>query len=347
MMSDNFTFIDLFCGIGGFRLGLEAIGGTCVFSCDSNKRCRAIYNQNFNDKPKSFIENVDIDTIPDFDVLTAGFPCQPFTKLGDQSGFKHKRGNMFEYIVEISKEKQPKVLFLENVRALTTMQDGECFRCILDAISNVGYNTYHELMNGSSILPQNRDRVYIVCIRKDIDDNSFQFPKLKELHRCVGDILMDDISEDYEYLIPTENQVQRRLNFRKKFNHTTGFIVDLTFRSPAIVSTYRNERSGKFIPCDLNELGVRYLHYREVARLQGFPEEFVFITYFGKRPDMMYKPLGNSVMPPIIAAIGSRFLEILDVASVDINMILMDMLTNATSPKDASQLKLNVSTFVL
>eukprot|EP00493_Phyllostaurus_siculus_P024546 UN24886 len=155
-------------------------------------------------KHQKEIRKINIESIPDFDILTTGFPCQPFTKLGGQKGFAHKRGTIFEYIVNIAKTKNPRILFLENVWALLQTNGGKCFELIKSEITEIGYSVYHEVINGKSILPQNRNRVYIVCIRKDIDDGTFEFPTLCNLERCVEDILMNDFFEDYEYLVPTE-----------------------------------------------------------------------------------------------------------------------------------------------
>jgi len=339
MADSTFTFIDLFCGIGGFRIGLEALGGTCVFSCDSNKLCREIYKKNFHDAPKGDIRNVDITGIPDFDILTAGFPCQPFTKLGGQTGFSHKRGSIFEYIIEIAKAKRPKVLFLENVPSLLNTNKGECFKRVKEAIMAIGYSVHFEVINGKYLLPQNRNRLYIVCFQPGIIGASFEFPILPELKRSVRDIMMahEEIADDYQFLIPTENQVQRRVDFRKQAGKKDGVTLNIDVPSPAIVSSYRKERTQKFVPCERNELGVRYLHYREVARLQGIPEDFQFFCKFAKRPDMFYKCLGNCVMPPVIAAIGCHILKELGL-EMNLEKPVMSLLVKATSKKDAAKL---------
>jgi DNA (cytosine-5)-methyltransferase 1 len=170
-------FIDLFCGIGGFHQALTNMGGECVFACDIDEKCRVIYEENYGIKPASDITKINIDDIPPFDVLCAGFPCQPFSKAGFQKGFDDDRGNLFFNICDIIKRQQqrepPKYLLLENVRNLASHDDGNTWKVIYEYIDKLGYYTYElpVILNAMHFnIPQNRERVIIMCKRKDIGE---------------------------------------------------------------------------------------------------------------------------------------------------------------------------------
>ena len=183
----KFKFIDLFCGIGGFHQALTNMGGECVFACDIDDKCRTIYEKNYGIKPESDITKIKIDDIPPFDVLCAGFPCQPFSKAGFQKGFDDDRGNLFFNICDIIKRQQqrqeqreqreqrepPKYLLLENVRNLASHDDGNTWKVIYEYIDKLGYYTYEMpvILNAMHFnIPQNRERVIIMCKRKDIGE---------------------------------------------------------------------------------------------------------------------------------------------------------------------------------
>jgi DNA (cytosine-5)-methyltransferase 1 len=166
-------FIDLFCGIGGFHQALKNINGECVFACDIDKTCRAVYEENYHIKPESDITAIDIDTIPPFDVLCAGFPCQPFSKAGHQKGFNDVRGNLFYNICDIIKIHNPKYLLLENVRNLSSHDEGNTWKVIYENITALGYLTYKLplILNVLHFnVPQNRERVIIMCKRADLGE---------------------------------------------------------------------------------------------------------------------------------------------------------------------------------
>ena len=156
----SFTFIDLFCGIGGFHEALTQLGGTCVLASDIDEKCKKIYEKNYKIKPEGDIKDIDIPSIPNFDVLCAGFPCQPFSKAGHQKGFEDDRGNLFFNICDIVKHHKPKYLLLENVRNLSTHDDGNTWNVIHKHILDMGYSTYDIplILNVLHFnVPQNRD----------------------------------------------------------------------------------------------------------------------------------------------------------------------------------------------
>jgi DNA (cytosine-5)-methyltransferase 1 len=169
--STNLKFIDLFCGIGGFHQALNRIGATCVFACDIDEQCRKTYERNYGLKPHGDISklNINAETIPEFDILCAGFPCQSFSNSGKKGGLEDKRGKLFEYILQIAALRNPRFLFLENVKHIMKIDDGKVFEHILKRIRETGYEVHTiELSPHEFGVPQQRERVVFICVRRDI-----------------------------------------------------------------------------------------------------------------------------------------------------------------------------------
>ena len=167
----GYKFIDLFCGIGGFHQALAKLEATCVYACDIDADCRSVYNENYGIMPKGDITKIDVQTIPSFDILCAGFPCQPFSKCGKLEGFEDTRGTLFFDIIRIAKHHKPKYMILENVRNLVSHNKKNIWNTIRTHIDNLGYYTYNDplIINVLQFnIPQNRERVIIVCKRKDL-----------------------------------------------------------------------------------------------------------------------------------------------------------------------------------
>ena len=184
----QFKFIDLFSGIGGFRIALESLGGKCVYSSEIDEYAIRTYKKNFNDIPNGDITKVDEKKIPDHDVLCAGFPCQPFSIGGYRKGFEDTRGTLFFDVARIIKEKQPKIVFLENVSGITSHDKGNTLKVIKRTLKDLGYKCHDKVMNAMHYgVPQNRNRWYCVAIRNDIDSSDFEFPK--KLEYTVKDII--------------------------------------------------------------------------------------------------------------------------------------------------------------
>ena len=176
----SFKFIDLFCGIGGFHQALKNMNCECVFACDIDESCRKTYEENYGLKPKSDITKINIEEIPPFDILCGGFPCQPFSKAGFQKGFGDDRGNLFFNICDIVTHHKPKYLLLENVRNLSSHDEGNTWKVIYENIDKLGYYTYEMpvILNVLHFnIPQNRERVIIMCKRKDLG----QLPLLPDI----------------------------------------------------------------------------------------------------------------------------------------------------------------------
>ena len=175
----NIRFIDLFCGIGGFHQALNRLNAKCVFACDIDEQCRKTYEQNYQLKPAGDISSIDITTIPPFDILCGGFPCQSFSNSGKKKGLDDKRGKLFEYILSIAARQKPSFLFLENVKHIKNIDDGKVFEHIIQRIRETGYFvTTTELSPHQLGVPQQRERVVFICIRNDLYDKtkSLDFP---------------------------------------------------------------------------------------------------------------------------------------------------------------------------
>lgn len=196
----KFKFIDLFCGVGGFHQALNKLGGHCVFASDIDEHCRNIYEKNYGLRPHGDITKVDPKTIPDFDVLTGGFPCQSFSNSGKKGGFGDKRGQLYENILEIASEKKPSFMFLENVKHIQKIDNGEVFKHILGCIQNTGYHVEtFELSPHQLGVPQQRERVIFVCIRNDLYD------KTKEL-----DMTPPEGPIDFKKIIETDPEKTKK-----------------------------------------------------------------------------------------------------------------------------------------
>lgn len=189
------TFVDLFAGLGGFRLALESFGLKCVYSSEINNRVREVYKNNFGEYPNGDITKIDAKDIPDHDILCAGFPCQAFSISGKQLGFNDTRGTLFFDVARIVKEKQPKVVFMENVKNLQSHDSGRTLQVIKTTMEELGYKFYAKVLSASDYgVPQKRERIYIVCFRDNIE---FNFPEPEELKIHVEDVLMDNNEDLY------------------------------------------------------------------------------------------------------------------------------------------------------
>jgi len=207
----QYKFIDLFCGIGGFHQALNSLNAKCVFACDIDKNCRDVYKNNYNIVPHSDITKIDENIIPDFDILCAGFPCQTFSNAGKKKSFDDKRGTLFEHILRIASKKKPSFMFLENVKHIKKIDNGIVFSHILKRINEIGYhvteNTVYELSPHQFGIPQHRERVIFVCIRKDIYD-----PKKvinicpPDLPICMDSIIDTDTKNTNKYKISEETE---------------------------------------------------------------------------------------------------------------------------------------------
>lgn len=189
------TFIDLFAGLGGFRLALESFGAKCVYSNEWDVHAQKVYEANFGDIPEGDITKVDETAIPDHDILCAGFPCQAFSISGKQRGFEDSRGTLFFDVARIVKAKMPKVVFMENVKNFATHDEGRTLAVVKATMEELGYTFNAKVLNAVDYgVPQKRERIYMVCFRNDLNINNFEYPKPFELTRHVEDFLLSDES---------------------------------------------------------------------------------------------------------------------------------------------------------
>ena len=321
----KFEFIDLFAGIGGFRLALQNIGGRCVFTSEWDKYSKKTYKANFGEVPFGDITKPEVKSyIPDsFDVLCAGFPCQSFSIAGKRGGFEDTRGTLFFDVAEIIKKKQPKAFFLENVKGMKSHDKGKTLKTILNTLrEDLGYYVPEpQIINAKEFgVPQNRERIFIVGFRKDLEINEFTYPKSKKTKTVLDDILEKEEVSVKHYLSTTYVDTLRKHKARHK-SKGNGFgyeIIPNDGTANAVVcggmGRERNlifdDRLTNFIPIthitgEVNREGIRKMTPREWARLQGFPENFKIVVSDAQA----YKQFGNSVAVPAIQATAKCIIE--------------------------------------
>ena len=205
--NEGLKFIDLFCGVGGFHQALNKLNATCVFASDIDEKCRQTYEKNYKIKTHGDITKVDVNTIPDFDILCGGFPCQSFSNSGKKKGFDDKRGQLYEYILDIASEKKPKFMFLENVKHIKKIDDGKVFDHIIKRIREIGYSvSVTELSPHQLGIPQQRERVVFICIRNDIYDNKIIDYTPSNIPINFNNILEKDTSKTEKYKISSDTE---------------------------------------------------------------------------------------------------------------------------------------------
>lgn len=311
---NTFTFIDLFAGIGGFRLALEQLGGQCVFASEWDKFSQQTYEANFGDKPAGDITQISEDQIPDHDILTGGFPCQPFSiagvtkhnALGNAHGFQHPtQGTLFFDIVRIIKEKQPKAFLLENVKNLTSHNKGQTFETIKWTLEDeLKYHIFYKVLDASFILPQHRERIFIVGFKDPLD---FKFPILPQKKPKIRDVLQKQVDNKYTLSDKLWQYLQDyAAKHRKKGNGFGYGLVDLDGISRTLSARYYKDGSEILIP--QKGKNPRRLTPRECARLLGFPDTFKIVV----SDTRAYGQFGNSVAVPVVEAIAQEIIKSLN-----------------------------------
>lgn len=326
--NSKFTFIDLFAGIGGFRLALQNLGGNCVFSSEWDAYSKKTYKANFGKLPFGDITLPETKAaIPkSFDVLCAGFPCQAFSIAGKRGGFEDTRGTLFFDVAEIIKKHKPKAFLLENVKGLTNHDKGKTLSTILNVLrEDLDYFVPEpKIINAKDFgVPQNRERIFIVGFRKDLNVNSFKYPEPLGLSPCVGDILEEkEVSVKYylstQYLSTLVNHKKRHEDKGNGFGYQ---ILDNNSIANAVVcggmgrerNLVLDHKLTNFIPVtkikgEVNREGIRKMTPREWARLQGFPDTYEIVVSDAQA----YKQFGNSVAVPAIQATAQEILNLLD-----------------------------------
>jgi DNA (cytosine-5)-methyltransferase 1 len=317
----NRRTIDLFAGIGGLRLGFEKAGFNTVFSNDSDKRCKATYDLNFNSS-KLVVEDIrylEVEKLPEFDFLLAGFPCQAFSIAGNREGFNDKkgRGNLFFEIVRFLQKRKPEGFLLENVKNLKAHDNGKTYKIIIDTLHNLGYKTKDAVLNSMEFgnVPQNRERIYIAGFKNQEVWDAFQFPNSLPLAIKVEDLLEEDVPEKYFYNEkPLFEKIKSRIvdsgkvyQWRRKYvrENKSGVCPTLTANMGM---------GGHNVPIVKVDGGIRKLTPMECARIQGFPMNFKLPSWI---PDSaLYKQIGNSVTVTVVEAIAKKIAAALASASV-------------------------------
>lgn len=310
LMIYNFKFIDLFAGIGGLRLPFEELGGKCVFSSEWDAYAQKTYEANFNEMPFGDITKISANDIPDHDILLAGFPCQPFSIIGNGKGFADTRGTLFFEIERILKEKKPDAFLLENVKRLVNHDKKRTFKVIVNRLNELGYHTHWRVMNALDYgLPQKRERVIIVGFKSE---NSFIFP---QPHRSRANLA--------DFLEPHEIVEKKHFASQRIVQHRLDKVKGRNIKRPAIWHENKGGNIGIHeYSCALragasyNYLlvdGIRRLTARENLNLQGFPKGFKIVV-----PDsQIRKQAGNSVPINMIRDVAKQMLKAMNSAEAE------------------------------
>lgn len=302
---NNFSFIDLFAGIGGIRLGFESVGGHCVFSSEFDESACKTYEANFGEHPSGDITKIAAKDIPDFDVLLGGFPCQAFSIIGKKEGFENETcGTLFFEIERILKEKKPKAFMLENVRNLTAHDKGNTFKVIRTHLEALGYTVYAKVLNALDYgVPQKRERIIIVGFKDNI---LFSFPDPVPVSRrkTLKDILEVDVDEKY-YV--KDRIRESRLMRLKNPNYPKPYISHENMAGSITPHPYssclRAGASANYIL--IND--ERRPTEREMLRIQGFPDTFKIVVPYSQ----IKHQTGNSVAVPVIKAVANQMINAL------------------------------------
>tara|TARA_B100001939_G_scaffold253115_1_gene220045 strand:- start:9728 stop:10729 length:1002 start_codon:yes stop_codon:yes gene_type:complete len=310
-------FIDLFAGIGGFRLALEAAGASCVFSSEIDAFSRKTYSANFHDEPAGDIKQVPVHEIPDHDILVGGFPCQPFSiagvskkgSLGREHGFKDlTQGTLFFDIARILAEKEPSAILLENVKNLKSHDQGRTFAIILSTLQELGYTVFHAVLDGKYYVPQHRERIYIVGFHKKAFDRIpfFRFPQPSAEPPKLGSILEPDSAVAQRYTI-SDKLWQWHQNYALKHRaQGNGFGFGLVGPEDTTRTlSARYYKDGAEILVQQPGKNPRKLTPRECARLMGYPDDFKIPV----SDTQAYKQFGNSVIVPLVSDIASELMS--------------------------------------
>lgn len=315
----KFTFIDLFAGIGGFRLAMQNNGGKCVFSSEFNPNSQKTYFHNYNDMPFGDITDPNVKAqIPEhFDIVCAGVPCQAFSIAGKRLGFEDTRGTLFFDVADIVNRHKPKVVFIENVKNLETHDNGKTFQVIEETLQQLGYFVYHKIMDSSKYanIPQHRERIIVIAFNKETvrDYDKFEFPSEIELTKTIRDCLTTETVDDkyfytdkcsfYETLKSDMKKKDTIYQWRRKYcrENKSNLCPTLT----ANMGT-----GGHNVPLILTDDDrIRKLTSKECLNFMGYPDDYSF-------PDNIsncakYMQAGNSVVVPMIERIAANIIKLL------------------------------------
>lgn len=320
--NEPLTFIDLFAGLGGFRLALEHYGAKCVYTSEWDNHAQDVYEWNFGDRPDGDITKVDEKKIPKHDIICAGFPCQAFSISGKRQGFNDTRGTLFFDVARIAKFHKPKILFLENVRNFEKHDNGKTLKIVRQTLNDIGYDVFHKVLNASHYgAPTARQRIYIIGFRKNLAIKDFKFPKYTNEQVKLKDFLEPD-NKTHDFVIERDDIKIKDLKIDKN-------IFGEYPLKPIRVGTLNGGGQGERIYSDLGHAitfsaygggagsktgaylingRVRKLSPKEASRVMGFPEDYKIHP----NKNQAYKQFGNSVAIPVLKNIFGEILNTLN-----------------------------------
>ncbi len=310
----KFKFIDLFAGIGGFRLAFEKAGGKSVFTSEWDKNSQFTFYTNFKEIPKGDINAIKPKTIPDHNILLAGFPCQAFSIAGYRKGFEDTRGTLFFNIANILDEKTPYAFLLENVKGLANHDMGKTLNRMKDILDKLGYYVFVDVLNSMTHanIPQNRERIFFAGFRKDLNINNFEYPCRMKLTRTIHNFLLHGKQEDKYYYDKKHkyyNELSRNVvktdtiyQWRRKYVRENKSKVCPTL-------TANMGTGGHNVPIIKDNYGIRKLTPRECANFQGFPLNYKLPKIADSK---LYYQIGNSVTVPLIERIAKKMIKYLE-----------------------------------
>jgi DNA (cytosine-5)-methyltransferase 1 len=311
-----FHFIDLFAGIGGLRLGLERVGGKCVFTSEWDRYCQKTYKAWFGDLPAGDITKIDPASIPDHDVLAAGFPCQPFSiagvskknSLGRAHGFKDvAQGTLFFHVVTIAEIKRPPVILLENVKNLLSHDKGNTWKVIHSNLVDLGYKVFFQVIDAANFVPQHRERIFIVCFDPAVfgENPPFSFPQMPEQKPVFRSVLEKAPDPRYTLSDHLWTYLQNYAQRHKEKGNGFGFgLAKFDGITRTLSARYYKDGSEILIPQP--KKNPRRLTPREAARLMGFPDNLPIVV----SDTQAYKQFGNAVVPPVAEAVARQIVEV-------------------------------------
>ena len=311
---NRYRFIDLFAGIGGFRIAFEDTEAKCVFSSEIDKYAQATYHENFGEYPEGDITTILSKDIPEHDILCAGFPCQPFSQagvakynsLGWKHGFEHEtKGTLFHDVCRILKYHQPKTFLLENVKNLKGHDGGKTWGVIQKSLVDLGYTIYSSVIDAAKMVPQHRERVYIVGFKEEL---KFEWPEIPDLKPRLNQILYRRAKERYTLTDGVWKALKRHAKRHKSKGHGFGYgIADRKGISRTMSARYYKDGAEILIE-QKNGKNPRRLNPRECARLMGFSDDFKIPV----SDNQAYRQFGNSVVAPLVTIIAERIVHTLN-----------------------------------
>lgn len=316
----KFKFIDLFAGIGGMRIAFQNLGGKCVFTSEWNHFAQKTYEANFGEVPFGDITKIHETEVPEHDILIGGFPCQPFSiagvskknSLGRAHGFRDEtQGTLFFDVARIIEKKRPKAFLLENVKNLVSHDKGNTFKIIKKTLEELNYSIYAKVLDGRHFVPQHRERIFIVGFDKKVfkGKEKFQFPEMPDTKHAIEDILEKNPDPKYTLTPRLWDYLQKYAIKHKEKGNGFGFgMTALDGVARTLSARYYKDGSEILIPQG-SKKNPRRLTPRECARIQGFPNEFLIPV----SDNQAYKQFGNSVVVPLIQAVGKNIVKALTI----------------------------------